>query len=376
MGDIAPIYLTLLMGPMIPVPVPAEVTDALLSAQVTVTAGQRSGFQLGFDLAKTGLINTVLLPAGFFDPQIRVVIVVTVNGTPSVLMDGVIIRQEVALSNAAGQSTLTITGEDLTALMDLEEKPDIPFPAIPVPARIVAILAGYLQYGIVPLVIPQIFPDITLPTERIEFQKGTDLAYINQLAKANGYVFYLDPGPLPGMSTAYWGPEIRIGIPQPALTVNSDAASNVQQLTFSFDGTAREQPTVRIQIPSTMLAIEIPLPDISVLRPPLAVRPAMAMKKTVLPDTAKQDPAQAATQALAIAAQSADAITGSGQLDVLRYGQVLRPRELVGVRGAGIAYDGLFYVKSVTHNLKRGAYTQNFTLAREGLISLTPLVPT
>jgi hypothetical protein len=374
MADIAPIYLTLLMGPMIPVPVPLELTDALLSAQVTVTAGQRSGFQLGFDLAKTGLINTVLLPAGFFDPQIRVVIVVTVNGTPSVLMDGVIIRQEVALSNAAGQSTLTITGEDLTALMDLEEKPDIPFPAIPAPARIEAIVAGYLQYGIVPLVIPQIFPDVVLPTERIEFQKGTDLAYINQLAKANGYVFYLDPGPLPGMSRAYWGPEIRIGIPQPALTVNSDAFSNVQQLTFSFDGTAREQPTVRIQIPSTMLAIEIPVPDISVLRPPLAVRPALAMKKTVLPDTAKQDPAQAATEALAIAAQSADAITGSGQLDVLRYGQVLRPRELVGVRGAGITYDGLFYVKSVTHNLKRGAYTQNFTLAREGLISLTPIV--
>ena len=44
------------------------------------------------------------------------------------------------------------------------------------------------------------------------------------------------------------------------------------------------------------------------------------------------------------------------------------------MRGAGLAYDGLFYVKSVTHNLKRGAYTQNFTLAREGLISLTPVV--
>src|SRR5215471_13781724 len=115
MADIAPIYLTLLMGPLIPVPVPVQVTDALLSAQVTVTAGQRSGFQLGFDLAKTGLINTVLLPAGFFDPQIRVVIIVTVNGVPTVLMDGLIIRQEVAVSNAAGQSTLTITGEDLTA---------------------------------------------------------------------------------------------------------------------------------------------------------------------------------------------------------------------------------------------------------------------
>jgi hypothetical protein len=374
MTDIAPIYLTLLMGPTIPVPVPLPVTDALLNAQVTVTAGQRSGFQLGFDLAKTALINTVLLPAGFFDPQTRVVIVVTVKGIPSVLMDGVIIRQEVAVSNAAGQSTLTITGEDLTVLMDLEERPGIPFPAMPDVARVVAIIGRYAQYGIVPLVIPEIFPDVASPTQRIDFQQGTDLGYLNQLAKANGYVFYLDPGPAPGMSLGYWGPEVRIGIPQPALTVNSDAFSNVEQLTFSFDGTAREQPTARIQIPATKTSIDVPVPELSVLRPPLAVKPAPAMKKTVLADTAKQDPAQVYAHTLAVAAQSADAITGSGQLDVLRYGRVLSPRGLVGVRGAGITYDGLYYVKSVTHNIKRGAYTQNFTLAREGLISLTPIV--
>ena len=53
---------------------------------------------------------------------------------------------------------------------------------------------------------------------------------------------------------------------------------------------------------------------------------------------------------------------------------MLKARSLVGVRGAGVAYDGLYYVKSVTHNIKRGAYTQNFTLVREGLISLTPVV--
>jgi len=374
MADIAPIYLTLLMGPMIPVPAPSQVTDALLNAQVTVTAGQRSGFQLGFDLAKNDLINKVLLPSGFFDPQTRVVIVVTVKGTAAVLMDGVIIRQEVAVSNAAGQSTLTITGEDLTVLMDLEERPGTAFPAMPAAARVAAIIGRYAQYGIVPLVIPEIFSDVAMPTERIDFQQGTDLAYLNQLAQANGYVFYLDPGPFPGMSRGYWGPEVRLGIPQPALTANSDAFSNVEQLTFSFDGTAREQPTARVQIPSTKISIEVPVPEVSVLRPPLALRPAPAMKKTVLADTAKQDPAQVYAHTLALAAQSADAISGSGQLDVLRYGQALAPRALVGVRGAGITYDGLYYVKSVTHNIKRGAYTQNFTLAREGLISLTPNV--
>jgi hypothetical protein len=55
---------------------------------------------------------------------------------------------------------------------------------------------------------------------------------------------------------------------------------------------------------------------------------------------------------------------------------VLRARMLVGVQGAGITYDGLYYVDSVTHNLKRGEYKQNFTLSRDGLESNTPTVPT
>ena len=49
---------------------------------------------------------------------------------------------------------------------------------------------------------------------------------------------------------------------------------------------------------------------------------------------------------------------------------------LVGVRGAGLAYDGLYYVDSVTHEIKSGEYKQSFQLGRDGLISNTPKVPT
>ncbi|GGO94881.1 hypothetical protein [Wenjunlia tyrosinilytica] len=368
-----PVHLTLLMGPRIPVPVPRQVTDALLSAQVTVASGQRSGFQLSFDLSKNGLINTALLPGGFFDPQIRVILAVTVQGTLSVLMDGVLIRQEVGVSNQPGQSTLTVTGEDLTVLMDLEER-HVPYPAMGPSARVAAIVTRYAQYGVVPLVIPELIPQTTAPTQRFDTQEGTDLEYITKLAKANGYVFYLDPGPLPGMSRAYWGPELRLGIPQHALNVNMDALSNVDQLTFAFDGTAREDLEARVQIPATRVSTVLPVPEVSVLRPPLALKPAPALKKKVISDTAKKEPGEALAEAIAKAIESSDAVTGSGQLDVVRYGYVLRPRELVGVRGAGITYDGLYFVKSVTHNLQRGSYSQNFTLAREGLISLTPSV--
>jgi hypothetical protein len=373
MPDIAPIQLTLLMGPLIPVPVPQPVTDAILSAQITVAAGQRSGFQLSFDLSKNGIINQTLLPAGFFDPPTRAIIVVTVRGTPTVLMDGIVMRHEVGVSGVPGQSTLTLTGEDLTVLMSLEEK-EMSFTAMGPATRAIAIIAQYARYGIVPLVIPELIPQVPLPTQRIDTQKGTDLDYLNELAKANGYVFYLDPGPLPGMSRGYWGPEVRLGVPQHAINVNMDHLSNVDQLTFGFDGSAREQPVARVQIPATKISVPLPVPEVSILRPPLALKPAPALKKKVIADTAKKDAAQAFAETIAKATESSDAVTGSGQLDVVRYGFLLRPRELVGVRGAGITYDGLYYVKSVTHNLQRGAYTQNFTLAREGLISLTPTV--
>jgi hypothetical protein len=105
----------------------------------------------------------------------------------------------------------------------------------------------------------------------------------------------------------------------------------------------------------------------------LALRPAAALRTTKLPNTAGLDPIRAALLGLA-AATNPDPITASGQLDVLRYGQPLKARQLVGVRGSGTGYDGLYYVTSVTHNIKRGEYKQSFSLAREGLISLTPAV--
>src|SRR5689334_6630896 len=105
--------LMLMMGPTIAVPAPQPVIDALTSVQVTTTAGQASGFQLSFAVSKDSPINRGLLPAGFFDPNIRVIIVVIMDGFPTVLMDGVITRQDLTPSNEPGASTLNITGEDL-----------------------------------------------------------------------------------------------------------------------------------------------------------------------------------------------------------------------------------------------------------------------
>ncbi|WP_217994941.1 hypothetical protein [Methylogaea oryzae] len=242
-----------------------------------------------------------MLPAGYFDPMVtRVVIVATVNGFPNVLMDGIVTRQELAPSNEPGQSTLTITGEDLSVLMDILEMPFMRYPAMPEVARIYVILAKYAVFGIVPIVIPPIPPDVPIPTNEIPtHMNGTDRGYIRRLAQDAGYVFYVEPGPAPGQSIAYFGPDIRIPVPQPALNVNMDAHTNVESLSFSLDGLAKKVVVFTIMDPVThKIPIPIPVPDISILRPPMGARLTPPAKIEFAKDGASQNPLKAAQKIL------------------------------------------------------------------------------
>lgn len=369
------IYLTLLIGPIVPIPVPKVIMDALTSVQVTSGAGKPSGFQLSFTLNNRSPLHTLFLVAGAQTPLLRVIIIVTVNGTPNVLMDGVMTNQQVSPGGQPGHSTLTITGEDLTKVMDLQDFSGLPYPAMPAEARIALIILKYAMFGIIPLVIPSLFVDLPIPTDRIPTHQGTDLAYIKQLASDAGYVFYIDPGPVPGVNTAYWGPEIKIGVPQPALNYDMDALTNVESLSFNYNSANTLIPVVFIQNQLLKVPIPIPIPNVNPLQPPLGAIPAPITNIKFLTDTAKLSPMAAISVGLAEAARSADAVSGSGSLNVLRYGRVLKSRSLVGVRGVGTAFDGLYYVKSVTTNIKRGEFKQSFELTRNGLISITPKVP-
>jgi hypothetical protein len=370
------VHLTLMIGPMVPIPAPKPVMDALISAQVT-SGKDRSGFQLTFGVSKKSPLLTTMLPAGFFDPMItRVIIIATVNGFPNVLMDGIVTRHELTPSNDPGQSTLTITGDDLSVLMDVVEMPFMRYPGVPDIGKVYLILAKYAGFGIVPLALPPFITDVPLPTKKIDCQEGTDLHYLKKLADNHAYVFYVEPGPLPGQSIAYWGPDIRIPVPQPALSVNMDAHTNVESLSFSLDGLAKKILVFGIFDPITKkIPIPIPLPNLNLFKPPLGLRPTPPAK-VEFPDWSFGEEVPAVLdRILGTLARSSDAISVSGSLDVVRYGRVLRSRMLVGVRGAGLAYDGLYYVNSVTHNIKRGEFKQSFQLSRDGLISNTPLVP-
>ena len=369
------VYLTLMIGPVVPVPVPKPVLEALTNVEVRTAAGKPSGFSLSFTLNNRSPLQTLFLIAGGQTPLLRVIIIATISGTPNVLMDGVMTNQQVTPGSKPGESTLTISGKDLTKVMSLIDFSGLPYPAMPPEARVALIIAKYAMFGMIPLVIPSLFTDFPIPVERIPIHEGTDLHYIEELAKHVGYVFYIDPGPAPGTNTAYWGPEIKVGVPQPALNFDMDAHTNVEALSFNFNTADTVLPIVFIQNSLTKIPIPIPIPKLNPLQPPLGVIPAPITNVAVLKHTAKLSPMAAIGVGLAVASQSADAVSGRGTLDVVRYGRLLKARQLVGVRGAGMAFDGLYFVKSVTTTIKRGEIKQSFELTRNGIVSITPRVP-
>jgi hypothetical protein len=370
------VQLRLFIGPIVPLTPPRAVMDALAEVEVKVVDVGQSGFKLTFLIDKQSPLQILfLLTGGLPLLFMRVVIAVVVNGSTRVLIDGVITENNIAPGDKGSNSTLTLMGKDLSALMDQSKLSGFPFPAMPAEARIALMLLKYSVFGVIPLVIPSVLLFVPLPIDQIPSQQGTDLEYIRYLAEQAGYVFYLDPGPMPGVSKAYWGPQVKVGTPQPALSADMDAYSNVESMRFSFDQEKNKIPLVMISNSQTGISIPIPLPPITPLNPPLGAIPPLPtnlIPPDLTPfgdDLSKRPIPEAIMMGMARAAQNAECVTCDGSLDVTRYRNVLQARQLVGVRGAGPAFDGLYYVKSVTHKIKRGEYKQDFMLTRNGLVS-------
>ena len=210
-------------------------------------------------------------------------------------------------------------------------------------------LAKYAAFGIVAARHPERArghpdPDRAHPAppgHRLRLRQGSSPTEV-------GYVFYIDPGPVPGMNTAYWGPEIRVGMPQPALNTDMDAAHErrVAQLHASTRSD-KELPVVFIQEPRDKAPIPIPIPDITPLNPPLGADPAAAAEARRPQRHGQAEPARGGDARARLRRHSTPTrSSGTGSLDVLALrAACCRSRQLVGVRGAGDGFDGLYYVK-------------------------------
>ncbi|MEH2090301.1 hypothetical protein [Nostoc sp.] len=370
------IRIKLMIGrPLVPKPAPYEVVDALIDLEVTQQDRDRSAFQMTFSLSKElkKPSDYWLLQEGILNPPNRIIIQVIVNVKVGVnrslqqpiLIDGIITNHQVVPSNKPGESKLIITGEDISVMLDLEDKNEI-YPNVSDSTIVTKLLKAYSKYGLK--------SDVTntryftpKKEEQITTQQSTDLQFIQKLALRNSFVFEIKPDKTPGRNIAYWGEEKQKITPsQPALSMNMGAFTNVDSpINFNFNALEAIKPEASITDEKSGASISIRVPKSP--GQALAKKPAKSLRTEVLRNTNKLEKILAEKQTESFASRSREiAVTATGEVDTVRYGYVLEVRQLVGVRGVGKSYGGYYYVKQVTHRIKRGEYKQSFTLIREG----------
>lgn len=375
------IYAVLLIGPTIPLPAPESLSSAIDSIEIRNSDEGRDVFQIVFNIGRGSNISKDLLDYSLIQNPLlknfnRIIIMVVFGLRPTVLIDGIITHKQLSPSNEPGQSKLTITGEDVSFMMDRKEV-STTHPNQPDMVIVTKIIGSYAQYGLVPMVIPPASVDVPTVVTRTPSQQKTDLQHIKALAKQYNYIFYVEPTQVPGVNTAYWGPKTYTGIPQKALTVNMGSDTNVTGVNFQYSSVESTLVTGSVQDP--ILNMKIPVITVTSLRPPTALFPDLLTN--IANAKTKQYRAgggvnalQAYNEAQSTTEASTDAVTATGEVDGVVYGDVLRARRLVGLRGVGLMHDGFYYVKNVTHKISSGNYKQAFTLSREGLGSTTPVV--
>jgi hypothetical protein len=362
------VYCELLIGPGIPIPLPIAFSEVVHEIEIVHRDAGRSGFKIVFDAGrqKNGILDYTILQSPQLQVFNRARISVIFNGSLQSLMDGIITDIQLQDDDTPGSGKIVLMGQDISLMMDRKQV-QVAHPAESEALIATKIIGQYANYQLVPEVVLPPSVDVPSPIDWVPRQYGTDYAYLKELAKRFGYVFYVAAGPIPGINTAYWGPPKR-SILQPALIAGIGNSCNIQKI--SFQQHALAAATVSSIIQDRISNTNFPMQTLFSTRLPLSetAETNTNTQQLLLEEADGLNYSQAQARAQGITNRSRDRlVVAEGSLDTQRYGGILQARALVGVQGAGLTNDGSYYVEQVTHLLGKGYYHQNFVLTRDGV---------
>jgi hypothetical protein len=361
-------------------PAGLDVMEAIQSIEISITAEGGANFRLELAAGRSGPLG-VIGPPFVNDPRFqvggRIGVSMVLGVRPVPIFHGVVTRSQYLPANDSHDGRLLLLGRDLTALMDRFEY-RAEWPALAPNLIATAVLAQYVTEGIVPAVMPPLIFEQPNPVDYNPQQCTTDLAYLRELARCCGYHVVIQPGPVPGTSTVYWGPMPIPGLPQKTLSVDLGPMSDAFNVTVNDNSDQITTATGQVTDRMTGVGLEIIVPA-----PPGAPQGALPIAVTRIGQLREERIAtsgMSAVQALACAAgtlqQSAErAVQVTGTINNVQYNDVLKPFEQVNIRGLGARYNGLYTVSGVRHAIRPGDYSQTFTLQRGEFYSLVPVVP-
>ena len=278
------------------------------------------------------------------------------------ILEGYVVEVTADFSNDPALNTLSVVAFDPTVLMNLEEK-----------ARAWAGMADsdiatsiFGEYGFSTDVAS------TQPTRAENaltvVQRGSDIQFLRQLARRNGYECYVAIDPSSGPATGHFHLPRYDDNPQGTLSVGMARDSTVDNLKITYDylRPANTQ-TGNIDLfssgPQTAEISSIASPTLG----RTSTLPEDRPRKLLVNPLMLTDAAELQTYAQAVADRSALAIRVEGELNVQAYQGILRARTTVLVRGVGSMLSGTYYVERVLHTFDAGSYKQGFTLRRNAV---------
>jgi phage protein D len=344
-------------------PAPGELIDVIQRLEVEDHADMADMVRLSVAIAiKDGCGSWNIVDQNTFQRLTKLRISVNVgSGKTEPLIEAYVIQTSADFANQPGQSVLNVVAMEPTVKMNLKETVRA-WPNMADSDIAEEIFTGPdYKFGA--------DIDSTQPTrdedDHTEMQRGTDIQFLQSLAQRNGYECYVELNPESGIVEGHFHKPRLQQSPQGVLTVNMGDATNVNSFQANFDmlqATTAKAANVDVHSSDQQSTDSDSAEDKSLGS--ASTVPADNPRQVLISGTGLADTGELQTAAQAEVDRSAFAITAEGEVNTVAYGDVLRAKRPVLVRGAGKQFSGIYYVQRVTHTFTGDGYTQHFSLKR------------
>jgi hypothetical protein len=333
----------------------AELAEATL-VEVEERMGQATTYRLHY-AAQIREGDIPLLADARLDAGSNISVLLPTADGHQCLVKGPVTGQRIGLQHGGAGSTLTVQGSDTSITMDREARSQV-WAGLTDSDAVSSILA---TYGFVPDV------ESTAASHSEDkhtlIQRGTDLGFVQQLARRNGFLFWLSCDEF-GLETAHFKRPPLDVVGDAELVINLDP-SNLSQLDIEWD----------VERPTSVESLQLDLNMKNNID-----GGASATPQTLLGDRGLAD-ITGDTRSLYLTAPADDAgdllsrsegaliesdwfIRAACQASFAVLRQPVRAHQVVNLRGAGSRHSGHYFVSAVRHVIDDASHRMEIELLR------------
>lgn len=283
------------------------------------------------------------------------------------IFDGYILSQKLHLESGATNCTLTVWGQDASWLMNLTE--DVKEWVDVTDADAANSIFG--NYGITPDAsnTEDDSPSHTADGHTL-MQRGSDIAFLRNLARRNGKICRIACTDQPGVRTGYFSSPALDGDPVATLSITDPTAWTVHSLDIEWDA-SRPSSVIARQALFTDSDPDGVVADTSDSNLPLLSDQSLAVftgkPMTVVLTAPVDDGGELTLRAQSLLREAGWFVRCEGESDIARLGAVLRVGTVVQLDDAGAVHSGKYLVWSVKHTIGPIDHKMKFVLVRNAV---------